>query len=59
MAFGPHFCAGAALARRELKIALEEWLRLVPIFRIAGGDGAVKTHGGMVFGVNRLQLCWS
>nr|WP_087574322.1 MULTISPECIES: cytochrome P450 [unclassified Sphingomonas]AJW29576.1 cytochrome P450 [Sphingomonas sp. JE1] len=57
LAFGPHFCAGANLARRELQIAIEQWLKRVPPFRVAEGD-AVRTHGGMVFGVNRLNLCW-
>lgn len=31
---GPHTCAGALLARKEIKIFLEEWLRLIPEFRL-------------------------
>ena len=31
---GPHRCLGAHLARRELQIAVEEWLRVIPDFRI-------------------------
>ena len=32
---GPHRCLGAHLARREMQVALEEWLRVIPDFRIA------------------------
>ena len=32
---GPHRCLGAHLARRELQLAVEEWLRVIPDFRIA------------------------
>jgi cytochrome P450 len=56
-AAGPHRCVGSHLARRELRIALEEWLRRIPPFRIAENDQAV-THSIGVFGVNRLPLSW-
>ena len=55
--FGPHFCAGSHLAKRELVIALEEWMRAVPPFHLAPGETPV-THGGQVFGVDRLVLAW-
>jgi cytochrome P450 len=55
--FGPHFCMGSHLARRELQIALEEWSRRVPVFRRVANEPA-KTHGGLVFGVDRLVLEW-
>jgi|KBSSwiStaDraftv2_1062776.scaffolds.fasta_scaffold431316_1 cytochrome P450 len=56
-AAGPHRCVGSHLARRELRIALEEWLKRVPPFRIKPGERAV-THGIGVFGVERLPLVW-
>lgn len=56
-AFGPHFCLGQHLARRELNIAIEEWMTRVPPFRVVAGE-RVKTHGGGVFGVDRLMLTW-
>jgi len=56
-AAGPHRCVGSHLARRELRIAVEEWLKRVPPFRIKPGERAV-THGVGVFGVERLPLVW-
>ena len=32
--FGPHFCVGMHLARREMRIALEEFLAGIPEFRL-------------------------
>lgn len=60
MAFGKgvHKCPGANLARRELIIVLEEWLRRIPDFRITKGDPAVTTDG-QVMGVRRLPLSWA
>jgi cytochrome P450 len=34
LAGGPHRCMGSHLARRELRVALEEWLRRIPPFRL-------------------------
>ena len=50
---GIHRCAGSNLARMELRVALEEWLRRIPEFRLA--DGAEVTWaGGQVRGPRRL-----
>jgi cytochrome P450 len=56
--FGPHRCIGSHLARRELVIAIEEWVNRVPAFEIKQGAG-VRMHGGVVFGVDSLPLTWS
>ncbi len=56
-ASGPHICVGAPLARRELRISLEEWMKNAPPFEIAPGDRAV-TRGQGVFDVKRLPLVW-
>lgn len=57
-AVGPHNCIGQHLARREIRIALEEWLKRVPHFTIAPGETPV-TQGMTVFGVDHLPLVWS
>jgi len=54
---GPHRCIGSHLARRELVIALEEWLPRLPPFRLAPGE-AYRTHGGLL-GVDHLNLEWA
>ena len=36
--------SGAHLARRELQIAVEEWLRVIPDFRIATGERAERAR---------------
>jgi len=54
---GPHRCLGSHLARCELRVALEEFHRRIPDYRIA--DGAVITaHGGGAMGVDHLPLVW-
>jgi cytochrome P450 len=54
---GPHNCAGATLARIELKVFLEEWLSRIPDFAIAPGFGP-KTRGGPVMALHELPLVW-
>ncbi|MET0270797.1 MAG: cytochrome P450 [Sphingomonas sp.] len=56
-AYGPHRCLGSHLARRELVIAMEEWLARLPAFRVAEGT-APLTYGGHVFGIEDLKLTW-
>ncbi|WP_242127143.1 cytochrome P450 [Sphingobium sp. Sx8-8] len=56
-AFGPHFCIGSHLARRELAVALELWLSRIPQWRIREGS-TVKRHGSGVFGISHLELAW-
>lgn len=53
---GPHRCLGSHLARRELRIALEEWHARIPEYRV---DESVPTieHGGM-WGLDSLALRW-
>ena len=43
---GAHRCPGSLLARTELKIFLEEWLKRIPDFRIKPGDDAAGEGGG-------------
>jgi cytochrome P450 len=54
---GIHRCLGSNLARMELRVALEEWLRRVPTFELADADAVVWT-GGQVRGPRRLPVRW-
>lgn len=54
---GAHACPGAVLARREIKIFLEEWLRRIPDFRVKPKTTPVLATG-MVSGVLHLELVW-
>ena len=56
-AAGPHRCIGSHLARREFKIALEEWMTRVPEFRIRP-DTQPVVHSVGVWGVDDLRLAW-
>ena len=42
---GIHRCIGSNLARMEILVALEEWLKAVPAFRLADGAEVVWAHG--------------
>jgi hypothetical protein len=52
---GIHRCAGSNLARMELRVALEEWLRRIPEFRVAEGE-EVTWAGGQVRGPRVLPV---
>jgi cytochrome P450 len=54
---GPHRCLGSHLARRELRVALEEWHRAIPTYRLTEGVD-VTEHGGGLYGIDRLELSW-
>lgn len=54
--YGPHLCVGMHLARREMRIAMEEFLAAVPSFRIKDG-AAIQFHLGMIQPVE-LPLVW-
>ena len=56
-AYGPHRCLGSHLARRELVIAIEEWLKRVPPFRVKDGVEVPVKPGGLL-GVDSLPLVW-
>lgn len=59
MAFngGPHNCAGATLARLELRVFLQEWLARIPPFTVEKGFKP-EVRGGAVMAMESLELRW-
>jgi cytochrome P450 len=56
-ASGPHRCIGAPLARRELVIAIEEFLAAIPPFKLKA-DQPVTTLLGAMLCPDKLWLSW-
>ncbi len=54
---GPHRCLGSHLARLELRVALEEWHRRIPDYRIP--DGAEIHFSPGIRQAGRLPLVWN
>ena len=54
---GIHRCVGAHLARLELRVALEEWLRVIPDFEIEPG-ARLTQHVAGAAGLDTLPLRW-
>jgi cytochrome P450 len=54
---GPHRCVGSHVARMEMRVALEEWLTLIPDFKTPEGYVA-PFRNGHVIGIQELQLEW-
>ena len=54
---GIHRCLGSNLARMELRIAIEEFVRRIPPFELADPD-AVTWTGGQVRGPRRVPVRW-
>jgi cytochrome P450 len=53
---GPHRCLGSHLARRELKIAMEEWHKRIPNYRLDPTAELFETGGQL--GLMALPLIW-
>ena len=56
LASGPHICLGAHLARQELRIALEHWLRRVPTFSLA--SDADRTAFPGLHATRNMHIRW-
>ncbi|MFQ3315771.1 MAG: cytochrome P450 [Candidatus Poriferisodalaceae bacterium] len=54
---GIHRCLGSNLARMEIKVALEEWLKRVPEFELTDSN-KVTWAGGPVRGPRSIPLTW-
>lgn len=56
-AVGPHHCLGVHLARRELRIALEETFKAIPLFRLKPGV-PIQSQAGVIIQPRNLPLVW-
>lgn len=55
--FGPHFCMGNHIGRREMIVALQKWTSQIPMFSVKPG-APFTVHGGGVFGIEYMELQW-
>ena len=55
---GPHRCLGTHLARLELRVALQEWHRRIPDYRVPDGATPME-HASLVLGLDTLPLTWT
>ena len=54
---GPHFCLGANLARREIRIMFEELFRRLPDLEITGEPDYLQSS--FIHGIKRMPCAWS
>ena len=54
---GPHRCVGSHLARLEMKVFIEEWVRRIPTFAV-DLEGELPTRGGLVWSPVKVPLVW-
>jgi len=52
---GIHRCAGSNLARMEMRVSIEEWLKRIPDFRLAD-PASVTWAGGQVRGPRQMKV---
>ncbi|HEY5171883.1 MAG TPA: cytochrome P450 [Acidimicrobiia bacterium] len=53
---GPHFCLGANLARREIRVMFEEVLRRLPDLEITGEPDMLQSN--FIHGIKRMPCAW-
>jgi cytochrome P450 len=53
---GVHLCLGAPLARMELRLVLDEWLKRIPEFRVKPGADTTVFPG--LLSIRNLPLVW-
>ena len=56
-ASGPHLCLGHNLARFEMRVLVEAWLKRIPQFRLKAG-ARPKHRLGLVMALEELRLEW-
>ncbi len=55
---GPHRCIGSHLARLEMRIALEEWHRRIPDYRLIGDGPSTLRVGMFTISLQSVTLAW-
>lgn len=55
---GPHRCLGMHLARREMQVAVQEWLARIPDFELVHDGPLHERGGGSMMSLDRLPLRW-
>jgi cytochrome P450 len=53
---GPHFCLGANLARREIRVMFEELFRRLPDIEVTGDPAYLQS--GFIHGIKRMPCAW-
>jgi cytochrome P450 len=53
---GPHFCLGANLARREIKVIFEELFRRLPDIEVTGEPAMLQSV--FIHGIKRMPCAW-
>jgi cytochrome P450 len=51
---GPHFCLGAHLARREIRVMFEELLRRLPDVEVSGEPEYLQSN--FIHGIKRMPV---
>jgi cytochrome P450 len=54
---GPHFCLGANLARREIKVMFEELFRRLPDIEVSGEPDMLQS--AFIHGIKRMPCRWT
>jgi cytochrome P450 len=54
---GPHFCLGAQLARREMRVMFRELLRRLPDLEITGPPDRLRSN--FIHGIKHMPCAWS
>ena len=54
---GPHFCLGANLARREIRVMFEELLRRLPDIEVTGEPDMLQSS--FIHGIKRMPCAWN
>jgi cytochrome P450 len=55
---GPHRCLGMHLARREMQVAVEEWLRQIPDFELGSDEVLLERGGAAMMSLDKVPLRW-